>query len=45
MDSTIWGLIIIVSIVIFVVTLITSVSVLHKKFVEKPFEEKDKEDN
>ena len=43
-DSGIWAMVIIVSVVIMVVTFLTSVTVLHKKFVEKPIEKmEDKE--
>jgi hypothetical protein len=46
-ESGIWFLVIAATVVILVITFITSVTVLHKKFVEKPVEkyEKDKEGN
>lgn len=45
-DSGIWVLVIIVSVVIMIVTFLTSVTVLHKKFVEKPIEKmEDKANN
>lgn len=48
-ESGIWTLVIIMSVVILIITFLTSVTVLHKKFVEKPIEkmvdEKDKENN
>lgn len=37
-ESGIWAMVIIVAIVIMAVTFLTSVTVLHKKFVEKPIE-------
>ncbi|MDD5361636.1 MAG: hypothetical protein PHN88_05860 [Ignavibacteria bacterium] len=45
-ESGIWFLVIAATILIVVITFITSVTVLHKKFVEKPVEkyEKDKGD-
>jgi hypothetical protein len=44
-ESGIWFLVIAATILIVVITFITSVTVLHKKFVEKPVEkyEQDKE--
>ncbi|MFA7361425.1 MAG: hypothetical protein WC139_10360 [Candidatus Kapaibacterium sp.] len=48
-DSGIWTMVIILSVVILIITFLTSVTVLHKKFVEKPIEnmedEKNKEKN
>jgi septation ring formation regulator EzrA len=46
-DSGIWAMVIIVSVVIVIITFLTSVTALHKKFVEKPIEkmeDKEKED-
>ena len=44
-DSGIWAMVIIVSVVIMVVTFLTSVTVLHKKFVEKPIEKMEDKAN
>lgn len=44
-DSGIWAMVIIVSVVIMIVTFLTSVTVLHKKFVEKPLEKMEDEAN
>lgn len=48
-ESGIWTMVIILSVVILIITFLTSVTVLHKKFVEKPIEnmedEKNKEKN
>jgi len=44
-DSGIWVLVIIVSVVIMAVTFLTSVTVLHKKFVEKPIEKMEDKTN
>jgi hypothetical protein len=40
MDTVIWILIIIVSIVIFLLSLLISVTALHKKFIENPLKKK-----
>jgi regulatory protein YycI of two-component signal transduction system YycFG len=44
-DSGIWALVIIFSVVILIVTFLTSVTVLHKKFVEKPLEKMEEKAN
>jgi septation ring formation regulator EzrA len=44
-DSGIWTMVIIVSVVIIAVTFLTSVTVLHKKFVEKPIEKMEDKAN
>jgi len=44
-DSGIWALVIIFSVVILIVTFLTSVTVLHKKFVEKPLEKIEEKAN
>jgi regulatory protein YycI of two-component signal transduction system YycFG len=44
-DSGIWVLVIIFSVVILIVTFLTSVTVLHKKFVEKPLEKMEEKAN
>jgi hypothetical protein len=40
MDTIIWILIIVVSIVIFLLSLLISVTALHKKYIEKPLEKR-----
>jgi hypothetical protein len=44
-ESGIWTLVIIFSVVIMAVTFLTSVTVLHKKFVEKPIEKMEEKAN
>jgi hypothetical protein len=43
MDTIIWVMIIVVSVVIFLLSLLISVTALHKKYIEKPFEKKTAE--
>lgn len=46
-DSGIWTMVIIMSVAVLIITFLTSVTIFHKKFVEKPIErmedEKDEE--
>ena len=42
-DSGIWTMVIIMSVVVLIITFLTSVTVLHKKFVEKPIEKMEDE--
>jgi len=44
-ESGIWTIVIIFSVAIMVVTFLTSVTVLHKKFVEKPIEKMEDKAN
>ncbi len=45
-ESGIWTLVVIISIAVLIITFLTSVTVLHKKFVEKPLEKmEDKPDS
>lgn len=37
-ESGIWTMVIVISVVVLIITFLTSVTVLHKKFVEKPLE-------
>ncbi len=43
-ESGIWFLIIAATVVIILITFLTSVTVLHKKFVEKPVEKMENKD-
>jgi uncharacterized protein YneF (UPF0154 family) len=40
MDTIIWIIIIIVSVIIFALSLLISVTALHKKFIENPLKKK-----
>ena len=40
MDDSIWIAVIAVSVILLLITFLTSVTVLHKKFIEKPLENK-----
>jgi hypothetical protein len=44
MDTIIWVMIIVVSVVIFVMSLLISVTALHKKYIEKPFDKFNNKD-
>jgi hypothetical protein len=44
-DSGIWTMVIIVSVLILAVTFLTSVTALHKKFIEKPIEKMEDKAN
>jgi hypothetical protein len=45
MDSFIWGAIIVVSVILVILSLLLSVTALHKKFIEKPFEKIEKKNS
>jgi len=45
MDNFIWGAIIVVSVVLVILSLLLSVTALHKKFIEKPFEKIEKKNS
>lgn len=42
MDTGIWIIVIAVSVIIIILTFLTSVNSLHKKFIEKPLEGRQK---
>lgn len=41
-DFSIWIIVVIISVAIIIITFLTSVNILHKKFIEKPFSEINK---